>query len=323
MHQLNSMSLFRSLVSLTGVALTLTLLNGCNGDRAKEPEAVPAKDSATATQAKSPMSPSVLPPGPTLPAASADLGADTIPLRAPDGGPARYGLASGRIVQEYRGGMKGKRVILFDHYGMRERREDNSAPEPPGKPGPIQNSIFISRQDTFGRVELRDRSGWKMKNSAIQHYLSSDSSHTMSLGDIIMTKTPGQRLADTTINGYHCKVVLNQQPGIIHTVWVWRGITLREHFIAPMDSMEFWVETIELQPNLSAPDSAFRFPAGITMQEVPEPKPGQTFMPPMGPQQPGATPPAGGPPPAGMTPTVPVPGRPPQSTPIPPMPNPK
>ena len=39
--------------------------------------------------------------------APAALAADTIPLRAPDGSPARYGLRSGRVVLRFTGNSRG------------------------------------------------------------------------------------------------------------------------------------------------------------------------------------------------------------------------
>jgi hypothetical protein len=297
------MRFIASTVSAAAAALLLAGITACSNEK---PQGATTDSTVTATPttatASEPHLSSPIPPPPP------GLESDSIPLRTPDGSPARFGLKSARIVQVYSGGMKGTRTILFDQYGLRERRDEISAPYPPGRKGPIQNSIVISTRDTFGRVDLNGKSGWKMHNSAITHYLSMDSSKNISLGESIFSKTPGIQLPDTVINGYHCKVRINKQPGIISTVWVWRGIPIREHFEAPMDSMEFWVETKEITPNINVPDSAFKFPAGIPVQDIPEPKPGQSFMPP--PDRPAPSDQPGGGPMGGGPAGTPTPGAP-------------
>jgi hypothetical protein len=248
-------------------------------------------------------------------------------VKSPEGGPARYGLASGRILQRFTGGLKGERTIVFDQWGLRERKDEVYAPDPPGRPGPIINSIVIANRDSFGMVEVRTKSGWIMKNTMDDRYMESDSSKKMSMARFIQATSPGRPIPDTVINGYQCKGFVNLAPGIRHITWVWRGIPIREHFIAEADSMEFWVETVELQPNISVPESSFHFPAGYTVTPTPEPKPGEQWVPPnmrdqvaAPPGVPGAAAPPGGvmPPGGGAMGGQPPAGMPPGGMPPPP-----
>jgi hypothetical protein len=218
-----------------------------------------------------------LPKAGNLPAAGDALAADSIPLRAPDGGLARFGIESGRIVQVYSGGRRGYRVLLFDKYGMREYRLDSSLTHPTGSPGPFQNSIFVSTPEFFGNVDRMIHNGWRRPNTVDDKYLNSDSAKRFSLGDMIFFEAVknGTRLPDTVINGYHCRVVQIKQAGFTDTRWIWRGITLRQYF-APMDGGAFTVETVELTPNITFADSVFTLPAGYKIQELGEndPPPG-------------------------------------------------
>ena len=68
--------------------------------------------------------------------------------------------------------------------------------------------------------------------------------------------------------------------------------------------MEFWVETVELEPNVSIPEASFRFPAEYKVIPTPEPKPGEQWVPPNMRDQVAAPPgvPPGAAPPPGMTP---------------------
>src|SRR5207253_2818267 len=84
-------------------------------------------DSLSGKQArKNPIDSAMLAPPPPLAGAPAALAADTIPLHAPNGEPARYGIKSGRVVQRFTGNSRGERRIVFDDYGMKERREEVS-----------------------------------------------------------------------------------------------------------------------------------------------------------------------------------------------------
>lgn len=299
------------LILLLAAASLLLILTACS-DRGGAPG---GKDSSSGTTATSTADtaagqPAITANGPFAPA-TAEMGSDSIPLRAPDGGLARFGLASGRIVQEYAGSRRGHKLLLFDHYGMREYREDSSAPYPGGTPGPFQNNLFISTPEYFGSIDRTIRQGWRRPNVLDEFYLKSDSSKRFSLGDIIFLSAAkvGKRLPDTVINGYHCKVIKISQPGFTDTRWIWRGIVLRQHF-EPMQGGDFTVETVELTPGVTVPDSVFRFPSNYNVQDLPAIDPSKPPTPDGGvPLPPGRVP--GGAPP-GILPGAPgAPGLPP------------
>src|SRR5436190_93473 len=63
---------------------------------------------------------------------TAEMAVDTIPIRSPAGDPARYGIESGRIVMTYRGTTAGTRILIFDRYGLRERKEEQTRPRSAG-----------------------------------------------------------------------------------------------------------------------------------------------------------------------------------------------
>jgi hypothetical protein len=209
-------------------------------------------------------------PAKPLPPPPADLATDTIPLRTPDNGPARYGIPSGRIYQVYKGARSGFRMTIFDQYGMRERRVDSSAPYPSGTPGPFQNTLFITTRDFFGTLDKSIDKAWRRPNDIDDLYMKSDSGKRFSLGDLsfIQATQMGERLPDTVIDGYHCRVVKVTRPGFTDTRWVWRGIMIRQHF-APVEGGDFYIETVELTPNVPTNDSLFTFPQGTKLQELP------------------------------------------------------
>lgn len=279
------------LILLVSAALLLTLMACADNAGEQQPRhdsagaAIPASEHDTS---KSNVS---LAPTATLTSANSELAVDTIPLRAPDGGLARYGLASGRITQIYGGARRGNRLIMFDHYGMREYALDSSTPYPGGTPGPMQNNIFITTPEIFGNVDRTIRQGWKRPNLVDDTYLKSDSSKRFPLGEIVFMEAEraGKRLPDTVINGFHCRAVEIKQPGFTDTRYFWRGIMLLDRF-TPMDGKWFTIETTGITPGITVPDSLFVFPAGYKIETLSADQP----IAPMVPNRGGQSGPSGG-----------------------------
>lgn len=271
----------RTMCGVTSFLLASLVLfsAACNNKAGHEDSGTPA-GSDTATASSSQASNSTFGPGsdttrpsPLAPAPE-DMAKDTVPLHAPDGTPARYGLATGRIVQRFTGNSVGERRITFASYGTRERREENTAPNPPGSRGAINNIIGIVTPQENAYADIRTRLGWKRKNEGFSHFVASPESKKMSMAEYVVRTSGAERLPDTTINGYQCKVLRKEVNDMIITNWIWRGIVIREHLISPKDSVEYFVEPVEITPNIDVPDSTFTFPAGFKINEyVPPSKP--------------------------------------------------
>lgn len=204
----------------------------------------------------------MLAPPPPLTPAPEPLSADSIPLRAPNGEPARYGLRSGLLVQRFTGNSRGERRTIFDHYGMWERREENSAPYPAGTKGGINNLIVITSPEEMAYADVRTKRGFRTPNEGLKRYLEMGASKTKSLGEMIIEQSGAERLPDTTIAGYRCRVLRKNVKGMTVTDWIWRGLVIREHIYSPQDSVEVTLEPIEIKADIDVPDSTFKFPAG-------------------------------------------------------------
>jgi hypothetical protein len=203
-----------------------------------------------------------------LPQAPAELASDTIPLRAPDGAPARYGIRSGRVVLRFTGSSRGERTLTFDSYGLRERKEERTIPYPPGQSqGAINNLIFITTPDYGSYADVRTKMGWRRPNQGVSRYLASEESKTISLGELSMKNAGAERLPDTTISGYHCRVLRKQAQGTTITNWIWRGITIREQVVSATDKFSSTAQAVEIDANIDVPASTFEFPAGYKITE--------------------------------------------------------
>ncbi len=206
---------------------------------------------------------------------SPELAKDTIPLLAPDGGPARFGIESGKIVQRYSGTKVGTRITVFDDYGMRENKQDSTIPTTASGKVLPKHTLFIMTPDFYGEYDFRAEYGWKVPNRALDKYLTSEYADQYSLGEMILNGTKARRLADTTLHGYHCRVYQLEHPTYTHTKWVWRGITLFEEQYDPVSKSSYTLETESATFNITVPDSTFDFPKDYKIEDMPPPKPGQ------------------------------------------------
>ncbi len=205
--------------------------------------------------------------------APADLAADVIPLRAPDGGITRYGIRSGRVVMKFTGNSRGTRTMTFNDYGMHERKEERTIPYPPGQSkGAINNLIYITTAEYGAYADMRTKMGWRRKNEGVNRYLASQDAKSLSFADYAVKLSGAERLPDTTIAGYHCKVLRKSVGGMTVTNWIWRGILIREQLISKADNYEATVEPVEITPNIDVPASTFEFPAGYKISEYGSPQ---------------------------------------------------
>jgi hypothetical protein len=246
---------------------------------------------------------------------------DSIPLRTPEGKPARFGRRSGHLVYRYTGDVVGIREVWFDQWGMRERRFDSSSPAA-GRPGVPQNNLVVSAPEGFSAIDMRTKTGMRMQNPSDDEYLASDSGKIFSLGEMIFRHSGGRRLADTTIRGLKVSVLQLDQGQASTKVYVWQGIVMRELFKS-QDGTSFGVEIESMDFDIDVPVSLFAVPAGVKLTDAPPPgsQPGAAqggAMPPGG-APPGAMPP-GAMPPGAMPPGAMPPGTMPPGPGSPPLP---
>src|SRR4051812_35320990 len=104
----------------------MAALAGCGEHKSADSQPAPRADSAVPMKGnlqalsdsiashkmeRTPIDSAFLGPLPALAKAQPSVAADTIPLHAPNGDPARYGVRSGRIVQRFTGNSRGERRI--------------------------------------------------------------------------------------------------------------------------------------------------------------------------------------------------------------------
>jgi|GEM_PF-2048085 len=208
-----------------------------------------------------------------LATAPPDLAADVIPLRTPDGGVTRYGIRSGRVLMKFTGNSRGTRTLTFNDYGMHERKEERTIPYPPGQSkGAINNLIFITTAEYGAYADMRTKMGWRRKNEGVSRYLASTDAKSSSFADYVVKNSGAERLPDTTIAGYHCKVLRKSVGGMTVTNWIWRGVLIREQLISKADNYESTVEPVEITTNIDVPASTFEFPAGYKISDYAPPQ---------------------------------------------------
>ncbi|MDB5035511.1 MAG: hypothetical protein JWQ98_2752 [Chlorobi bacterium] len=246
----------------SGATSSSTLNDSASPAPTTTPAPLPGGDSLMAASKIDTSAPTPLAPAPRA------IASDTIPLKAPDGGPTRYGIATGRVVLRFTGNRRGERRLTFDHYGVRERKEENVIPYPLGSAnGAINNVVSIVTDSLNSYADVRTRMGWQRPNLGFKRYLAAPEAPTTSLGAYLLNQSGAERLPDTVIAGYHCKVLRKSSGGMTVTNWVWRGITIREHLVSTEDKVEYIAEPVEISANIDVPASTFEFPKGYRISD--------------------------------------------------------
>lgn len=203
---------------------------------------------------------------PALNAASPEMAENTTPSRTSTGLPEIYGVKSGRLVQRYEGERSGTREILFKDYGYFERIADSMQPKNPRDAAPFK----LTRYHTPSFMIQYDhyvKHGWKAPRD-MSHYSNSDEADSLYFADYVFKEGyKAKRLPDTVINGYKTTVYRNETPAFVHTVWIWRGLMLREHFFATMENVEYRIEPVSLETDINVSDSEFAPPKDYVIVE--------------------------------------------------------
>ena len=203
---------------------------------------------------------------PELNEANPDLAENTNPSRTSTGLPEIYGVRSGRLMQRYEGERSGTRETLFKDYGYLERIADSMQPKNPRDAAPFKITRYNA--PTFMiQYDHYVRHGWKAPRD-MSHYTNSEQADSMYYADFVFKKGyNAKQLPDTVINGYKTAVYRNETPAFVHTVWVWRGLILREHFFATVDNVEYRIEPVSLETDINIADSEFAPPKDYVIVE--------------------------------------------------------
>lgn len=244
------------------------------GDNTKKDTTAPAPESSSQTALGTDASFATIDttaPKPNFPPPPAGMADDTVPIRTPEGKPARFGVKSGRLTFKYDGDIRGERVVTFDDYGLKERIHDRFAPYPPQGPGPIREILAISTPTYRIQSDVGSKTAMRDTNIAMEAYLASDSSKTMSLSQYILQRQGVEYLGDTVVAGYHARILRAKSQGGPVTFILWRGITIGEHgeFTQMNKHHELVLQKMEL--NIDLPDSTWQAPSGYSIQKPPAP----------------------------------------------------
>jgi len=256
---------------LLPLALATLLVTGCtdrNDDAGKH-------DSTTAHNAPGDTgampvrrTDSTSPPSPVIPdSAGIRWDADSIPIRTPDGKPARYGVESGRVTMAYSGDAKGDRTVVWDGWGDRERRETFRQPNPEYKSTGFDHSVFITDGVDQSYVSFMQKKAQHRRTTEAERYLSSPDAANRSFGSVMVEAAGAQRLADTMFLGRRCRVISRTRGDMTTTLTMWRGIVLREEVRNQRQGVRFVLEATRIETNVPVPESTFTVPTDFPIEE--------------------------------------------------------
>ncbi|MGE3802550.1 MAG: hypothetical protein AB7H80_16150 [Candidatus Kapaibacterium sp.] len=218
-----------------------------------------------------------LDPALSLPAPAEALGKDTIIVHSPEGEPALYGIESARIIFEMKGDRTGRIEHIFKDYGRYERKVDSTMPLKDVGSNYPNHTLAITTPEITGNYDYLTNYGWQMP-MRYQFPADSAAAKNLSIGEFEMLKLGGKKIGDTVINGYQTRMYRMDNPTIIQTFWVWRGIPIRVHMFLPLDNLEFRFEPVKIELNPTLSDDTFAFEKWMKIEKresapLPGPRP--------------------------------------------------
>ena len=128
------------------------------------------------------------------------------------------------------------------------------------------------------------KSAIRRPNPSEEEYLASDSSKKMSFDDYMYSKMGAKKVADTVLGGYHARIIKANMPGGPITLYVWRGINIRELGEFTQANKHHYMTLESIEPNIPVPASTFEFPSGYKLDTAAQ---RQAAAPPQGAPRPG------------------------------------
>lgn len=203
---------------------------------------------------------------PTAPAVDQE-----VPIRTPEGQPARYAVKSGRLTFRYDGDLRGERVITFDDYGLKEYTVDRFMQFPTDATAGVREGTSIATPTERFSLQNQTKTAYKLPNVAMQEYLASDSSSKMSLTDYILARSGAKKVKEENLQGYAATMYEIASQGGPVRWWYWKGIVIREEGEYTQMNKHHTLMLQKIELNIAVPDSLFKVPAGYTVQTPPPP----------------------------------------------------
>jgi len=172
----------------------------------------------------------------------------------------KYHIKSGIIEYEVSGASKGKEVVYFDDYGIKEAKYSNQEIEMMGIKQKT-NQIVISDSKNIYTLDVETKTGTKMKNPLLGSM--PEDKNLEELGKEIMTNMGGKVIGSETLLGKNCEIWEVSQ--LSAKIWVWNTIPLKTE--VNMMGLKITSTATKFEPNASVPKEKFAVPDGYKITE--------------------------------------------------------
>ena len=211
-----------------------------------------------------------------------DEGKDTVIFRQSDGTPTRNSIESAHIRFEIKGDRYGTLDHIFKDYGLYERVVDSTMPVPTEDRGANypNYTLALTTPEFTGRYDYIKQYGWQMPMKYNPPYDSLEKAG-VPLSVFELENSGAKKIGDTILNGYETAIYRRENPTVVETMWMWRGVPIRMHVFLPLDDLEFRMEPVLIDVNPTIPEGTFAFPKGLAIQKRESPPPPGMMPPPM------------------------------------------
>ena len=168
----------------------------------------------------------------------------------------RYQIESGIIEYTISGAQKGKEIVFFDQWGMREAKYTEIERPRLG----TQHLLTLVDGLWVYTIDLDKKIGNKSEHAIIKGLLSrlSDNSQ-VDISLAIIKEMGGKKSGQGDVIDKNCDIWEIER--LASTLWIWKGIPLQNQIQMP--NTKIVISAKEIQEQVSIPESKFRVPANI------------------------------------------------------------
>lgn len=177
----------------------------------------------------------------------------------------RYGLESGRIEYQFSGDSKGTEVVIFDHWGWREKRTVDKSTTTWGNTAEIKSTQLQDGNYSVSHMTGSSRAR-AYQDRLLQNSLQNSSKAVEVIHGLEIVKARGGKKVDSEkILGRKCDVY--EIKNLSQKLWVWEGIVLRSE--QKVLENKIVMVAVNLEPVEEFSEQNFALPEDVKIEGMP------------------------------------------------------
>ena len=177
----------------------------------------------------------------------------------------RYGIEKGKITYIFTGNARGTEIVVFDHWGWREKRETDKSTTTWGntaeqKSTSLQDGNYVITHPHGSQI-ARAGQDWEINRSLEKASKAVEVYHA----EEVLKHKGAVKIRTEYMLGRDCDVYENKNFSM--KIWVWKGIIIKSEQVA-LDN-KIVMECTKVDPEVDFTDQNFALPEGVEITGLP------------------------------------------------------